>query len=96
MYVCMSTHRLCVFTVSVADETEEPDTVLTDADLVGPLQDVMEKLGIQGSSGQMYLPQEEVAVRSEEDREANEALIQAFEALDDVDAVYHNMKRDAW
>lgn len=78
------------------DETEEPDTVLTDADLVGPLQDVMEKLGIPGTSGQMHIPQETVEMRRKEDYEANCALIEAFETLDDVDTVYHNMKEPSW
>jgi len=29
---------------------------------------------------------------NEEDRKANEALIEWLEALDDVDAIYHNMQ----
>jgi YebC/PmpR family DNA-binding regulatory protein len=39
-----------------------------------------------------YVPVETVAVGAE-DRDRNVALVEAFEALEDVDAVYHNMAR---
>jgi transcriptional/translational regulatory protein YebC/TACO1 len=43
---------------------------------------------ITGSLG--YIPKELVSV-SDEDWEKNSAIIDALEALDEVDVVYHNM-----
>ncbi len=38
----------------------------------------------------MYLPKEVISV-SEKDFETNMQLIEGFESLDEIDAVYHNM-----
>ncbi len=39
----------------------------------------------------MYLPKEKISL-IEEEKEMNALLIEEFEAIDDVDAVYHNIE----
>ncbi len=83
--------------LSCADEVEEPDTIVTDSELVGDLQDLMDSLHIPGTSGLIYIPQEHVKVPApfagEEDQYAlNLALIEELEDCDDVDEVFHNMQ----
>ena len=86
-----------VVSYSAADEVEEPDTIITDPELMGELQDIMHSLKIAGSSGLMYTPHERVSVPPP-DKDGvdpyvlNLALIDAFEDCEVVDQVFHNMK----
>jgi transcriptional/translational regulatory protein YebC/TACO1 len=72
-------------------EKKPVDLIVTNADQLSKLQDVMEKLNISGSSNLAYLPKERVAT-SDDDFEKNSKLVEGFEDLDDVDTVFHNME----
>jgi transcriptional/translational regulatory protein YebC/TACO1 len=54
------------------------------------LHEIAERLNLHGTFQQMYLPKEVISV-SEKDFETNMQLIEGFESLDEIDAVYHNM-----
>jgi hypothetical protein len=53
----------------------------------------MHRLGIPGSSGLMYVPQDRVKVPLVA-YDQNMALVEALEALEGVDTVFHNMDHD--
>lgn len=72
-------------------ESAEYDSIIAPSSQLGLLQDVASSLGIVGSANLTYLPVERVAV-SAESADKNWEVIDAFEALDDVDAVYHDMQ----
>ncbi len=73
------------------DEIEFPDTILTAAELVEDLQDLMADLQVPGTAGSMYLPHAQLKVPPS-DYERNVALIEALEEMEEVDQVFHNMK----
>eukprot|EP00981_Chlorochromonas_danica_P006602 scaffold1438_cov173-Ochromonas_danica.AAC.7 len=68
-----------------------PELIVANADELGLLQDLVSHSQLSGSTSLAYLPTELVKV-SAEDMEKNIWLIEDFEELDDVDAVYHNMR----
>ncbi|RYY78700.1 YebC/PmpR family DNA-binding transcriptional regulator [archaeon] len=65
------------------------ETIVAKVEELGLLQDLTSSL--TGSTSLAYIPVETVAV-SEADKEKNREVIEAFEDLQDVDAVYHNMQ----
>eukprot|EP01031_Cornospumella_fuschlensis_P031979 gene31979-38667_t len=65
------------------------DMIVAKAEELGLLQDLTSQL--TGSTSLAYIPVETVSV-SAADREKNNEVIEAFEDLHDVDAVYHNMQ----
>ncbi len=77
--------------VDEEDGKKPLDLIVTNADQLSKLQEVMEKLSINGSSNLMYLPKERVTT-SDTDYDKNAALVEGFENLDDVDTVFHNME----
>lgn len=72
-------------------EVELPDLVITEAEALGTLQDMMDALGIHGTASLVYIPQTKVQV-NDEDFNKNMAMIDTLEEMDDVDAVFHNME----
>ncbi len=77
--------------VDEEDGKKPLDLIVTNADQLSKLQEVMEKLSINGSSNLMYLPKERVTT-SDTVYDKNAALVEGFENLDDVDTVFHNME----
>lgn len=71
--------------------TEDAYVIVTDPAHLYSVREEVQKLGFACDSAELeMLPKTEVEC-SAEDLEANQALIQWLEELDDVDAVYHNM-----
>lgn len=76
-------------TIDADEKTHE--LIVANADELGLLQDLVLQSQLSGSTSLAYLPTELVKV-SAEDLEKNMQLVEDFEELDDVDAVYHNMR----
>lgn len=74
------------------EREEESYFVVTPPDLLFQVKEAIEAAGIECKNAQLQMvPKSTVAVDGEV-REANQALIDWLEALDDVDTVYHNME----
>lgn len=78
-----------------ADDLEEADDmfiILMDPTLLIQVKEAVTKLGFPVDTAEIdMIPKNYIEV-SEEDQKANLALIEWLENLEDVDAVYHNMK----
>ncbi len=78
-----------------ADDFESEDDlfiITTAPDALIEVKEAIEKLGIKPESAELqYLPKNWIEC-SPDDQKANLELIEWLEALEDVDAVYHNMK----
>ena len=71
---------------------EEVYTIITSVENFIHLKDALEKSGAKYEEAELaMIPKSWVEV-SDEDADSNIALIEWLEGLDDVDAVYHNMK----
>lgn len=76
------------------DEAEGITRVVVDPQSVGSLRDVLNGKGLETRSTTLVnIPQVTVEC-SDEDYESNMRVIEALEALDDVDSVEHNMADD--
>jgi YebC/PmpR family DNA-binding regulatory protein len=71
---------------------EEEDTVITPPDLLYQVKEKIQELGAVVEEASLEMIPKIYVECDSETIEANEALIEWLEALDDVDAVYHNMK----
>lgn len=71
---------------------EEGYTVLTPPDLLYQVKERLQQMGVQVEEAELEMIPKVYVECDEETLQANEALIEWLEALDDVDAVYHNMK----
>lgn len=68
-----------------------PPIIVTEPEALSRLQEALGKAGIATRGDLEYLPTGLVEL-SEEDADKNDRLIDALEALDDVDHVFHNME----
>jgi YebC/PmpR family DNA-binding regulatory protein len=78
-----------------ADDFESEDDlfiITTPPDLLNQVKEAIDKLGIPTESAELQMLPKNYIDCSAEDQKANLELIEWLEALDDVDAVYHNMK----
>ncbi len=72
---------------------EESYLVTTSIESFAPVKDALEKAGIKWEEAELAMvPKTWIEVTTDEDADNNIALIEWLENLDDVDAVYHNMK----
>ncbi|MBP7073810.1 MAG: YebC/PmpR family DNA-binding transcriptional regulator [Rhabdochlamydiaceae bacterium] len=78
-----------------ADDFESEDDffmITTPPDKLFQVKEAIEKLGIKSELAELQQIPKNWIECSPEDQKANLELIEWLEALDDVDAVYHNMK----
>lgn len=74
------------------EETDDLYIITTPPDLLYHVKEAIDKLGVKCESADLeMIPKSEMEC-SPEDVKANQELIEWIENLDDVDAVYHNMK----
>ena len=74
------------------DVEEEFYVITTPPELLFQVKDKMDALGIKCESAELEMLPKTYVECDEETAKNNTALIDWIEALDDVDAVYHNMK----
>lgn len=75
--------------------TDEAYTVICSVEAYTTVKDALDKQGVQcEESGLVMIPRTLIEV-SDEEADQNITLIEWLENLDDVDAVYHNMKIDS-
>lgn len=74
------------------DSTEEYFVIQTPPDLLYQVKEKVDALGIKCETVKLDMLPKNYVECDEETAKANLALIEWIEALDDVDAVYHNMK----
>lgn len=75
------------------DDNQEvtPKVIVTQTESLLELQEIYEKKGFTNSKSSIeYIPLERLEI-SQDDYDKNMIAIQAFQSLDDVDVVYHNM-----
>jgi len=76
-------------------ELEEDLFIITTApDLLFQVKEAVEKFGIKTESSELQWIPKNLIDCSPEDQKANLELIEWLEGLEDVDAVYHNMKME--
>lgn len=74
-------------------EVEEDCYIITTPpDRLFAIKETIDKIGIKTESAELEMIPKTIVECSSEDTKANLELIEWIEALDDVDAVYHNMK----
>jgi transcriptional/translational regulatory protein YebC/TACO1 len=71
---------------------EKSDLIVTDVDQQNLLHEIVEELKIPGTMSLAYIPNEVMELEDAAHYDANIALIESLENLDDVDTVFHNMK----
>jgi transcriptional/translational regulatory protein YebC/TACO1 len=86
-----------VFHTPSSDREEEgshaaPQQILVEVSDLTKMEDALAKIGVTGVRSFLYLPSSTVVVEDESLRAHNEALIEALEDLDEVDAVFHDME----
>jgi transcriptional/translational regulatory protein YebC/TACO1 len=69
-----------------------PQQILVEVSDLTKMEDALAKIGVTGVRSFLYLPSSTVAVEDESLRAHNEALIEALEDLEEVDAVFHDME----
>ncbi|MBS0628145.1 MAG: YebC/PmpR family DNA-binding transcriptional regulator [Verrucomicrobia bacterium] len=74
------------------EEVEDGYVVTTPPELLYQVKEKLDQLGAVCEEANLERIPKVYIDCSQEDRQANEALIDWLEALDDVDAVYHNMQ----
>ncbi len=72
--------------------TEEGYQILTTVEAFAKVKEAIEKQGIRCEEAELAMIPKTLMEVSDEDADLNIALIEWLENLDDVDAVYHNMK----
>lgn len=72
--------------------TEEAYVVTTPPDALFQVKEKIDEMGIQVEEAELEMIPKTFVECNEEDAKANLALIEWLEDLDDVDAVYHNMR----
>lgn len=85
---------LLVSEAGAEDFSEEDDSfiILTSVEHFTKVQEVLEKASIKCEEAELAMIPKTLIEVSDEDANSNIALIEYLEGLDDVDAVYHNMK----
>ncbi|HEX2583030.1 MAG TPA: YebC/PmpR family DNA-binding transcriptional regulator [Chlamydiales bacterium] len=71
---------------------EESYIVYTSVEAFIPVKEALEKKGIKGEEAELAMIPKTLIEVDDETANSNIALIEYLESLDDVDAVYHNMK----
>ncbi len=71
---------------------DESYIVYTSVEAFIPVKESLEKAGIKGEEAELAMVPKTLVEVTDEDANSNIALIEYLESLDDVDAVYHNMK----
>jgi transcriptional/translational regulatory protein YebC/TACO1 len=71
---------------------DESYIVYTSVEAFIPLKEALAKSGIRWDEAELAMVPKTLMEVSDEDANSNIALIEYLESLDDVDAVYHNMK----
>ncbi len=74
------------------EAAEDLYIITTPPDLLFQVKDKIDALGIKSESAELEMLPKTYVECDEETAKSNTALIDWIEALDDVDAVYHNMK----
>ena len=74
------------------EAVEDGYVVTTPPDLLYQVKDALDAIKGQVEEANLEMLPKVYVECNEEDRKANEALIEWLEALDDVDAIYHNMQ----
>jgi len=74
------------------EAVEDGYVVTTPPDLLYQVKDALDAIKAQVEEANLEMIPKVYVECNEEDRKANEALIEWLEALDDVDAIYHNMQ----
>jgi YebC/PmpR family DNA-binding regulatory protein len=74
------------------EEVEDGYVVTTPPELLYQVKEKLDQLGAVCEEANLERIPKVYIDCSQEDRQANEALVDWLEALDDVDAVYHNMQ----
>jgi YebC/PmpR family DNA-binding regulatory protein len=74
------------------DTTEELYIVVTPPDQLFHVKEAIDQKGIKCESAELEMIPKVFVECSPEDAQANQELIDWLEELDDIDAVYHNMK----
>lgn len=76
------------------EEVEDLFIVTVSPDELYQIKEQLENLGYKIEEANLEMIPKSLVEVSEENKQANLALIEWLEALDDVDAVYHNMKME--
>jgi transcriptional/translational regulatory protein YebC/TACO1 len=71
---------------------EEAYTVYTSIEAFIPVKDALTKRGVKWEEAELAMVPKTLVEVGDEEANRNIALIEYLEGLDDVDAVYHNMK----
>jgi len=74
------------------DQDEELFFITTDPQRFFPVKEAVQSLGFSCDAASLEMVPKVTVDCTEKDKFANLALIEALEAIDDVDAVYHNMR----